>query len=322
MTTGRRLHRWAGRLCSARTMEQLIDPMIADLQHEHERAKATGQLLRTGIVLLRGYSVFWKVFAVHVPARWLQHTISEFRASHVEWLRRAVVPAAIAMAISNASLIVEPARGIDRFGIVGTWLVILLLPQSIPFSIPLSIFTGTVWGLRGRSATRQIRRLVVIVGLAGTLLSASTMVWVVPVANQAFRTVIARRVPLKGLAEMSPREIREYALVLRSEGRTAKAGHALMSYHARWALAGAALVFAIFGLGVAALRLGRLATVLIAATALVVYVTYFAELGEVRLALLSHEGAAITLAWLPNLLLLLTSIAFLMKRDDRRLSAN
>ena len=53
--TGRRLHQWANRVCSPQTMEQLIEPVIADLQHEHERAKASRRLVRAGIVLLRGY---------------------------------------------------------------------------------------------------------------------------------------------------------------------------------------------------------------------------------------------------------------------------
>jgi lipopolysaccharide export system permease LptF/LptG-like protein len=317
MTKGRRLRQWATRVCSSQTVERLIDPVIADLQHEYERAKANGHALRTAVLLLRGYWAFWTVLTIHVPGRWLHRTLSGFRASHQQSFVRAVVPAAIALITVSAALIVEPARHINQSGIVGTWLLILLLPQSIPFSIPLSIFTGIVWGQRSRPVTRQIRRTAVVLGLAGTLLSASTIVWVVPFANQAFRTIIARRVILEGPGEMSPRELREYALALRSQGRTAKAGDILLSYHARWAIAGAALVFAIFGLGVATLRLGPIATVLVAATSIVVYVSYFDQLGNARSsAVFSHEGLAVTFAWLPNFLILLTSMAFLTKRDD------
>lgn len=319
MTKGRRLRRWAGRLCSARTMEQLIDPVIADLQHEYEQANAAQQTLRRTAVLLRGYGAFWRVLTVDIPATWLRRSIGELRASHHDLFVRAVVPAAIAMVAANVSLVVVPAQNINQRGLVGAWLLILLLPQSIPFSIPLSLFTGIVFGLRYRPLTTRVRRAVVVVGLAGTLLSAATIVWAVPVANQAFRTTIARRVILKGPSELSSRELRARGLALRDQGHLAKAGDLLLSFHARWALAGSAAVFAVFGLGVAALRLGRVATLLIAATAFVMYVNYFFELSQSRLSsVFSHEGVAFTFAWLPNLLMMLTGLVFLTQRDDER----
>ncbi len=301
-------------------MEQLIDPVIADLQHENERAKATRHVLPTGIVLVRGYCAFWTVLAVHVPAMWLHRTIRGLRTSYEESFNGAVMPAVIAMVTLSVALIAVPAQRSNQHGLLGIWLLVLLLPQSIPFSIPLSLFTGIVCGLRQRPVTKTVRRTVVILGLAGTLVSASTIVWVVPVANQAFRTVIARRVLLEGPAEMSSRELRNYAVALRDQGQLAKAGDLFFSFHARWALAGAALVFAVFGLGVIALQLGRIATVLVVATACVVYGDYFYELHELarpRLSLFSHEGVAFALAWLPNLFMLLTSLAFLTKRDQR-----
>ena len=321
MTTGRRLQQWAKRVCSARTMEQLIDPVIADLQHEYARTKATRQMLGAGIVLLRGYCAFWIVLAVHVSAMWLDRTIRGLRTLYEESFNGVVMPAVVAMVIVSVALIAVPAQRSNQQGLLGIWLLVLLLPQSIPLSIPLSLFTGIVCGLRRRPVTKTVRRTVVILGLAGTLVSASTIVWVVPVANQAFRTAIARRVILEGLAEMSSRELRNYAVALRDQGELAKAGDALFSFHARWALAGAALVFSVFGLGVTALRLGRIATVLVVGTACVVYGSYFEELHELarpRLSLFSHEGVALMFAWLPNVLMLLTSLAFLTKRDDRR----
>jgi len=302
-------------------MQHVIDPVIADLQHEYERTKATRQGLRAGIVLLRGYCAFWTVVMVHVPAMWLHRTIGGLSASHQESFIRAVVPAVLTMVTLSVALVASPAHSINQRDLLGAWLVILLLPQSIPFSIPLSLFTGIVCGLRLRPVTRTVRRTVVILGLAGTLVSAGTIAWVVPVANQAFRTAIARRVLLEGPAEMSSHELRSHALALRDQGRLAEAGDLLFSFHARWALAGAALVFAVFGLGVIALRLGRVATVLVVATACVVYVSYFEELHELarpRLSLFSHEGTALTFAWLPNVLMLVTSLACLTKRDDRR----
>jgi len=39
--------------------------------------------------------------------------------------------------------------------------------------------------------------------------------------------------------------------------------------------------------------------------------------GDLLVVACKHEGVAATFAWLPNVLILLTSLAFLTKRDDQ-----
>jgi hypothetical protein len=93
----------------------------------------------------------------------------------------------------------------------------------------------------------------------------------------------------------------------------------LFSYHSRWAVVGAALVFALFGLGVTALRAGRAATAGIGTFGCIVYITYFFQLSNVRSSVFSDERVALGLAWLPNILLILTSVAFLSASPRARL---
>jgi len=317
MSAGTHLRRWASRVCSARTMECLIDPVIADLQHEHEHANGCGQTWHRCVALLRGYFAFWRVLALHVPRLWLnrmvQLALAERRA-----IGRALFAAAVTMTLVTASLLAAPAHAMARRDSLALWLLVLLLPQSVPFSLPLGLSMGVVYGLRGRTATFQIRRLVIALGLGGSLVSASTMVWVVPEANQAYRTIIAGHVILRGPAEMPLLALRGQALALRSHRRDKQAGQLFLSYHARWALAGAALVFAVFGLGIAALRRGRIATIAIGAAMSVIYVSYFAQLGELELSILSNEPLSFALVWLPNVLITLTSVACLSVRNDRQ----
>jgi hypothetical protein len=113
---------------------------------------------------------------------------------------------------------------------------------------------------------------------------------------------------------MTPASLREQALVMSRNGRLKPAGDLFLSYHARWAVVGAALTFALFGLGVTALRVGGGATAGIAALASLVYLTYGIELRVVPPSLFSNEPVALVLAWLPNLWLILTSILFLSTR--------
>jgi hypothetical protein len=138
MKPGARLRRWAGYLCSRRTMERLIDPVIADLQHEYEQANASGRILHAHTARLRGYVVFWRVLALHVRTVWLEGTIRTLIAADWSTLRRALLPAAVTMVIVTAILIAPPIQGMAQRGVVGAWLLALLIPQSLPFSIPLT----------------------------------------------------------------------------------------------------------------------------------------------------------------------------------------
>jgi hypothetical protein len=318
MSPGACLRRWANRMCSPRTMERLIDPLIADLQHEYEEANRAGPTWRGRVALVRGYLAFWRVLALHVPRLWLNRTVRELAIAERPALVRAVVAAAVTMALVTALLVAPPAQAMARSDKFPVWLLVLLLPQSVPFSLPLTLLMSVVCGWTGRTITPQIRLLVITLGLAGSLVSFGTIVWVVPTANQAWRTIIAHRVVLRGLAETPPLTLRDRALALRSEGRNEEAGEWLFSYHARWALAGAAGVFAVFGLAITGLRRSRIAAMAISASACVIYVGYFFELAQVRHSIFSDERLLFALAWFPNLLMTLTSVAFLSVRDDRQ----
>jgi lipopolysaccharide export system permease LptF/LptG-like protein len=319
MSSGTHLQRWARHVCSADTMERLIDPALADLQHEYEQADGRGRTWQTRIALFRGYVAFWKLLTLYVPCQWLNRVVRELALAERFTIVRALFAAALTMTLVCAVLIAAPYRR-DGFGLT-PWLLVLLLPQAFPFSLPLGLLVGVISALRGRTVTSHVRRLVVIVGLTASLVSVATIVWVVPEANQAYRTILARRVVLRGLPETPPLELRGHAFALRNEGRRNEAGQVLVAYHARWALAGAALVFAVFGLGIASLRPGRIATATIAGATLVLYVSYFDRLGEVRSSLFSDERLSFVVVWLPNTLMMLTGVAFLSARQDRRFTS-
>jgi hypothetical protein len=92
-----------------------------------------------------------------------------------------------------------------------------------------------------------------------------------------------------------------------------------VEYHSRWALVGAALAFALFGLGVAALRVGVAISAGVAATAYAIYITYFFELVAcVPPSIFIDEPLTVLVVWLPNLLLILVSLAFLKAGETDR----
>jgi hypothetical protein len=299
-------------------MDRLIDPLIADMQCEAEQASRRGQRWSRVWMLLESYLAFWTVLLLHVPVistrRVLQWAASDHRA-----IGRALGSAGLTMIILTAGLVAPPLQGVIRHEGQVAWLLLLLVPQSVPLSLPLSLFVGVLYGLRNRPVTLPVRRAILVIGLAGSLASFGTIKWLVPAANQAFRVTIARQHVVRGLNEMSFASLREQALVKKRDGRLDQAGKLFFSYHARWALMGDAVVFALFGLGVTALRAGRAATAGIGAIGCVLYVAYFFELGSARSSVFSDEPVALALAWLPNILLILASAAFLSARHEARL---
>ena len=318
MKPGTRLRSFANRVCSRCTMERVIDPLIADLQCEDEQASRSGRRWVRRWLLVQGYLAFWRVLALHVPVAWTRLVMREWAASN-PWVGRALGSAAITMIILTALFIAPSLQGLSRYDHTA-WLLFLLLPQSLPLSIPLCLLVGVVYGLRDRPVTIPLRHAILVIGLVASLASFGTIAWLGPAADRAFLATIARG----HAVEMSSGSLREHALATKQAGRLNQAGGLLFTYHSRWALVGAAVAFALFGLGVTALRARRAATAGIAALGCVVYVTYFFELSYVRSSVFSDERVAVVLAWLPNAWLTLTSVIFLSASpvEPSRVTAN
>jgi hypothetical protein len=319
MTPGTRLRSWASRVYSRRTMERLIDPVIADLQCEHDQASRSGRPWARRRMLFNGYLAFWKVLALHIPIVWTGRTIRAFGGSEQAAVARALGAAAVSIVALSALFTAPPLQGLPRHDAHWVWLAVLLVPQSLPLCLPFSLLVGVLWGFRGRTVTNRMRDAILVIGLAGSLASFGTFKWLIPAADHAFRVTLASRHVVTHLEERTPASLRARALVMSRHGRLKPAGDLFLSYHARWAVVGAALTFALFGLGVTALRAGGGATAGIGTLACLVYITYGIELSVVPPALFSNEPVALVLAWLPNLWLILTSILFLSIRREARL---
>ena len=81
MKPGTRLRSFANRVCSRATMDRLIDPVIADMQCEHEQASRRGRPWERRWTLVQGCLAFWKILALHVPVAWTRRVMREWAAS-------------------------------------------------------------------------------------------------------------------------------------------------------------------------------------------------------------------------------------------------
>ena len=312
MRPGTRLRSLASRICSAQTMDRLIDPVIGDMQREHDQGTSTNGPWARRWVLVQGYVAFWKVVALWLPVAWIARVAHERSGSP---LFRALAAAAVMMIVTTALLVAAPMQSVLRHDRAG-WLFLLMLPQSVPLTIPGVLLVGVLTGTRYRPIGSVTRRAVLGIALAGSLASFATIVWAIPASNQAFRVALAGHDVLRGVAEMPVNSLRARALESRGTASEGKAGTLFLEYHARWALVGAATAFALFGLGVAALHARVVITAAIALIAYGVYPGYFFELvAYVPPSIFISEPLTILVVWLPNLLLILVGLAFLRSAD-------
>ena len=139
-------------------MERLIDPVIADMQCEHDHATRSGQPSDRWRLLFNGYLAFWKVLALHVPIAWMGRIIRAFAGRSA--LGRALGAGTITILTLTALLIAPPLRGLLSHDGQLVSLAFLLLPQAIPLSLPLSLLVGVLCGFRGRTVTNSVRAAV------------------------------------------------------------------------------------------------------------------------------------------------------------------
>jgi lipopolysaccharide export LptBFGC system permease protein LptF len=295
-------------------MERLIDPVIADMQCEHDEAVRLGRRARRVPVILAGYLAFWKVLICHAPA-WLRRVLARGQAPDRWPIGRALGYAAVAMFVLTSLLTAPPLLGGHGLhGIPAAWLFLLLVPQAIPITLPVALLVGVSFGIHNRPVTSRIHRAVLVAGLAGSLATFGTIVWLVPAANQTFRVTVAREHVVEGPAELSISSLRERAVSMKQRGFPRSAGNLLLSYHLRLALVPAALIFALFALDVARLRARRGATIAFASIPFLVYASCLFWLSNIEASTFSHEAIAVAVAWVPNVILVAAMRAFAVVR--------
>jgi hypothetical protein len=303
---GDRLRAFAVLWCCADTMTRLIDPLIADLQHEHAQAVRRGRVWRSGLIRVGGWIAFFKVIAICTwtsGLAWHRWTADERRM-----LVRAVGFSAL-LIVAMALLEMTPFMPNLRYWrSARLWLY--LLPQAFPLSITIGATLGIICGVGGRAFSRRVTSGLVVLALTASVASLLNLGWIVPAANQAFRIAVAGRADLpKGAPELTLGELsQEIDLVERNQnGRavywysTTWEGHVrelAFNYHNRWALSFSPLVFALLALSIAAR--GAFKRWMLAVAACGAFFSYYMLLYAGRELVLSGRMPAYMSAWSPN----------------------
>jgi lipopolysaccharide export system permease LptF/LptG-like protein len=305
MTLRDRLRAIAARLCSARTMERLIDPALTDVEIEYRNAIAQGRAWRGRWIRLTGCFAFLKVIACLGYRR-----IVDWSADDGQALARTLGLSASAFLLAAFLLISPAARGVPASQLP------YLIPQALPLAIPVGIALGIFCGLGGRTVSSRLKGAALALALACSAASLATMVWILPAANQAFRVSVAehlsgRQVTLTtGPSEMPIGELRRRIDALAQSGRTRAARTTAFDYYIRWALPCAPFVLALFALSVMPRRPVR--HWILAAAACGACLSYYLFLLAADFAARRTLLPVVAFVWLPNLVFAVVSAGLMV----------
>jgi hypothetical protein len=310
---GARLRAIAARLYGAQTMDRLIDPTLADLQAEYEKAATGDRNWERRRIVVLGHLAVIRVMTVHGRMRamgFLRSSTHEDRRTVIRALRPSVVIMLVGTVLLMAPFMNSVSRGRPNSG----ELALYLIPQALPISIPVGLTLGILWGLGRVVASARSRTLILLLATMASVASFPMLAWVAPTANQAFRvSMIGHPIP-KGANELTLGELHQLLEPGAAEPQRLAAPSDLrtleLTYHGRWALAIAPLVLALFALALTHWReLGRLVSLPAGCVAIF---GYYVVMYSMRRLGLDHTLSAFVAAWIPNVAFLILSGAVLL----------
>jgi hypothetical protein len=195
---GDALHRLACRTLRPETRYRIVEPAIADLQHEAPR----GRIWR-----VRGYIGVWRAVAFAIGDDLLFDTSSVIRGIVTPMALR---PALATGALVSVALMLPPAWAMARFHASGWVLMPLLAVSVIPLGTLPALAVAARAAARGNQATRGFV-------MAGAIAGALLLLYIdqgVTRTNRLFREIEGRAQgienPAPGARELSLVELRDY----------------------------------------------------------------------------------------------------------------
>ena len=304
MMPGRTLHRLATRICSAKTLERVVEPAIADLQKEYAAADRASRRMQ---ILLSGYFAILKVIAicalsVSTTTPGERQALSRMFGWSVGWI------VAISALLTLPPLFNWSMRRWDA--------AITLIPQAVPLAIPMGMAIGIAFGLSARPG-RNIVKVTLLGAVVASVLSFGVLAWVMPAANHAFREMTSRDLRAsgyvdemalhKGHNEMTLSELRREEASFAAAGQIRVPRQFAFTFHLRFALAVGTLVLAGLLLAMPFNHRGLRGLVAFAASFGYLALLHAGEALGVSRALLPPMAAA----WMPNVVLMAFAILIL-----------
>ena len=352
---GHRLREVARKFCSPATLERVVDPIVADMQHEWTDARARSPLTR-GYTRLRGYAAFTRALALHVVLTASRHLVRNALGTTTEeraFYRRAGFATAVALLLSTVIVFLTD-KGLGARSLVFAlthqrWpggpaaadvlprVVAIALPDALASRLPsvvlsmlpTSLLLGLLLASRASSSGAGAGiaprpRWITGAALIATMIGVVVGCWVVPRANQNYREIVFAAVtrterrehfPAKGSRELTFGELGDVI-----QGEQARNGVNLALYrterHKRVAIPAACAVFGLLAIGLAEpVRRRGVLVVVLTTAAVCLFHSLLLRAGE---QVLMPRGAAPFLcAWAANLVFGAGAAILILRRRAR-----
>jgi hypothetical protein len=301
---GDRVRAFAARWCDGVTMTRLVDPAIADLQAEHDEAVRAGRAWYGRWMMLVSHAALAKLLAV---CAWRRTWSGGPQAERSAGARAAGISVA---ALGLATVMLHGPSLL--FGGSLRWLLLFMIPESLPFTIPMASLVGSLYGLRNTVVSGRLVGSVLAIGLVASAASLTTLEWIGPLSERAFSVIVSERIgadpPARPPQEFNELTLGELRRQIQSEGTAMSASprHRQLEwvYYSRITLSCAPLVLALLSLALIVRRsLGRVTA---GVTAVVICVGYCVLLFQSS-SQWSHGSPAMLAAWVPNFVTLLVA---------------
>ena len=322
---GDRLRAMAARWCSERTMERLIDPVVADLQAEYGHAVRQGRVWRSRRVRIGGYVACAKAIAVYGGERLMRTTYDSTADDRralgrtIGWSVMAMVAVTLLMVVPFLPRIPTLLSRLHEIGglpgkEIGNALLVSLISQALPIAVPVGLTVGIFCGLGGREVSRRLTPAILAVAVLCSLASFALLAWIVPAATQAYRVAIfgSSHHPIDWMNELTLGGLRGQ-IDLSMHGQMlpvgVNPGVLAFSYYLRWSLSCASFALALFALSVVTRR--RFGRWRLGGSACGAFLCYYLLLWGARDLGIHGTVPAFAAAWFPNVVFVLVSIAMM-----------
>ncbi len=267
---GQLLRRVAQRFCSPSTLEHVVDPIVADMQHEWNAARERSSTARAW-VRLAGYAVFGKALALHTLTaagdHFARNAFGTTREERSFYRRAGSTTAATLLLLTVIAVLTSSGLGMRSLADVIThqrWpggpaeaealqraaaialradALANLVPSALLFVLPASVLFGIL--LASRTSPSEHRpsrtprtRWVGSAALAATMGGVALSGWVMPQANQNYREIVFSSVNRTARAENVPmkgsRELTFGELGAAIQQEEASSGKHVTLYRTEW----------------------------------------------------------------------------------------
>ncbi len=306
---GNRIRRLLARVCDSATLARIVDPIVADMQHEHADALREDRVWKSRWVRLAGHVALLKAMALYDSPTAATSAARRMIAYAI------VITVAVTMLFAVPPMLAlapQTTGAANRLA-----LVIRLVPQAVPIAIPIGVTLGMLAGLGSAALSRRSTRAMLVIAMVSSIASFVLMGWLVPAANIAFLELLTGRHVVKGVSELTLGELYQRMVHAPTGVR-----YLATMFHTRIAFSCATLVLGLFALAVRHWR--PLVRVSLGVVACALYVGYYFLLADPIRSGMGGAFPPIVMVWLPNvaMIAIATLLALLARVQRERQGMN